>query len=54
MLNRQATKNTFRNCWWVIGRGGRLPRKNLLIEASIQAMGSRSLKSWERHLFKMA
>jgi len=53
MLNRRATKNTFRNCSLVIGRGGRLPRKNL-IEASIQAMGSRALKSWERHLIKRA
>jgi len=53
MLNRLATMNAFRECWLVIGRGGRLPRKNL-IKASIQAIETRAMQSKERHLIRRA
>jgi hypothetical protein len=53
MMNRPATMNRFCECWLVIGRGERLPRKNLT-SSSIQAIESRALKSEEEHSIKGA
>jgi hypothetical protein len=53
MMNRPATMNPFPECLLVLGRGGRLPQKHL-IGSSIQAIGSRALRSKEEHSIKGA
>jgi hypothetical protein len=53
MMNRPATMNLFLECWLVLGRGGRLPRKNI-IEASTQAIEARAFRSKEEHSIKGA
>jgi len=51
MMNRPATMNPFFESLLVFGRGGRLPQKHL-IGSSIQAIGSRALRSKEEHSIK--